>query len=130
MDGILLQSVEGLAESPFGATGGEIWEWLQAEKERVSREILADGPLCHDDVGGIDPSDDSPREIEWQHRGQLEARLREVNRAQDRLMDGGYGCCNCCGNEIERKRLAADPAVLTCLACQMITEGELVHNSL
>ncbi len=133
MDGILLQSVEGLAESPFVATGGEIWEWLQGEKEKVSREILAEGPLRHDDVGGLqesDPSEESPREIEWWHRGQLEARLREINRAQDRLIDGGYGRCNCCGNEIESKRLAADPAVLSCLACQLVTEGELVRHSL
>jgi DnaK suppressor protein len=133
MDGILLQSVEGLTESPFVATGGEIWEWLQGEKERVSLEILAEGPLRHDDVGGLqesDPSEESQREIEWWHRGQLEARLREINRAQDRLIDGGYGRCNCCGNKIEGKRLAADPAVLSCLVCQLVTEGEIVRHSL
>ena len=123
MDGILLHSVEGLAESPFVATGGEIWQWLQGEKERVSREILAEGPLCHDDVGGCDPSEDNTPELVWQHRGQLEARLRDVNRAQDLLIDGGYGHCSVCGNEIESKRLAADPAVLSCLACQLVIEG-------
>lgn len=133
MDGILLQSVEGLADSPFGGTGGEVWEWLQGEKEKLSQEILAEGPLRHDEVGGLqesDPSEESAREVEWWHRGQLEARLREINRAQDRLMDGAYGRCNYCGEEIESKRLAADPAVLSCLACQLVTEGDLFHRSL
>lgn len=125
MDGMLLQSVEGLAESQFVENGGEIWEWLQGEKEKVFQEILAEGPLRQEQVGGLqerDPSDESPREIEWWHRGQLEARLRDLNCAQDRLIDGGYGRCNVCGNEIENRRLAADPAVSLCIACQAATE--------
>jgi hypothetical protein len=46
-DGILLQSVEGLEQSPFVANAGEIWESLQSEREEVSRDLLAEGPLCH-----------------------------------------------------------------------------------
>jgi DnaK suppressor protein len=125
MDGMLLEAAEGLDESRFARAGGEIWEWLQGEKEKVFQEILAEGPLRQEQVGGLqesEPADESPREIEWWHRGQLEARLRDLNSAQDRLIDGGYGRCDGCANEIEGKRLAADPAVSLCIACQAATE--------
>jgi DnaK suppressor protein len=125
MDGMLLEAAEGLDEPGFARTGGEVWEWLQAEKEKVSQEILAEGPLRQEPVGGLqetDPSDESPREVEWRHRGQLEGRLRDLNCAQDRLIDGGYGRCDGCGNEIENRRLAADAAVSLCIACQAATE--------
>jgi len=127
MDGILLQTVEGLGDSPFVGTGGEIWEWLQAEKEEVSRDILAEGPLCHGEVGGVqenEPREESDREIEWRHRAQLEARLREVNDAQDRLLDGAFGRCVDCGNEIDVKRLQADPTASLCIDCQRIADTE------
>jgi RNA polymerase-binding transcription factor DksA len=132
-DGILLQSVEGLGESPFVGTGGEIWELLQGEKEEVSQELLAEGPLCQDEAGGLresEPSETNGREIEWRHRGQLEARLREINDAQDRLIDGGYGRCTDCGKEIESRRLVADPAASLCIACQRSTDVETRFRTL
>lgn len=127
-DGILLQSVEGLGDSLLVESGGQIWAFLQGEKEEVSRELVAEGPLCHREVGGLRESESSEtnsQEIEWRHRGQLEARLRDINDAQDRLMDGGYGRCTDCGNEIGRMRLAADPVASLCLACQTNIEGEV-----
>ena len=127
MDGILLQTVEGLGDSPFVGSGGEIWEWLQTEKEEVSRDLLAEGPLCQSEVAGVQENEapeESDREIEWRHRAQLEARLRDVNDAQDRLLDGAYGWCKDCGNEIGVKRLHADPAVSLCIDCQRIADSE------
>ncbi len=129
MDGILLQSVEGLGDAPPVRTGCEIWEWLQGEKEEVAREILSEGPLCQTAVSGVqeaEASEENWREIEWRHRGQLEARLREINDAQDRLMDGAYGRCADCGAEIGSKRLAADPATSLCIICQRSTEAQPV----
>jgi RNA polymerase-binding transcription factor DksA len=126
-DGILLQSVEGLGNSPFVATGGEIWEWLQGEKEKVSQELLARGSLCQNEAGGLRENEASAtnvREIEWRQRGQLEARLRDINEAQDRLIDGDYGKCAGCGKQIDSRRLAADPASSLCLDCQNIADGE------
>ena len=38
-DGILLQSAEGLANSPLVGTGGGIWQELQAEKDEVCRDL-------------------------------------------------------------------------------------------
>ena len=126
-DGIFLQSVEGLGHSPFVADAGEIWESLQGEREGLSRELLAGGPLCQREAGGLRDSETSEtngREIEWRLRGQLEGRLRDVNDALDRLMDGAYGKCADCGNEIDRRRLMAEPAASLCLECQKIADGE------
>jgi RNA polymerase-binding transcription factor DksA len=127
MDGMLLQTVEGLGDSPFVGSGGQIWEWLQAEKEEVCHDLLAGGPLCQSDAHGVqelEAPEESDREIEWRHRAQLEARLREVNDAQDRLLDGAYGCCQFCGEQIDAKRLQADPAVSLCLECQRTADTE------
>ena len=127
MDGILLQTVEGLGDSPFVGSGGEIWEWLQAEKEEVCRDLLAEGPLCQSEARGLresEAAEENDREIEWRHRGQLEARLRDVNDAQDRLLDGAYGLCIDCGKAIDGKRLQADPAASLCIDCQRIVDSE------
>jgi len=133
MDGILLQTVEGLGDAPLVRTGCEIWEWLQGEKEELAHDLLSEGPLCQTAVSGVqeaEASEENGREIEWRHRGQLEARLREVNDAQDRLLDGAYGRCTDCGVEIGNKRLAADPAVSLCITCQQSTETEVMCCSL
>ena len=133
MDGMLLQTVEGLGEAPLVRTGGEIWEWLQGEKEEVAREILSDGPLCQTAVSGVqeaEASEESGRQIEWRHREQLEARLRDLNDAQDRLMDGAYGRCVDCGAEIDIGRLAADPASALCMNCQRSAEPEAVFYTM
>ena len=124
MDGMLLQSVEGIGDSPFVGSGGEIWELLQAEKEEVARDLLAEEPITND----AEPSSESDREIAYRHREGLEDRLRVINDAQDRLMDGGYGVCEDCGAHISGKRLLADPAAALCLVCQEIAEQASAKN--
>ncbi|MGP0171729.1 TraR/DksA family transcriptional regulator [Pseudomonas sp. NCHU5208] len=54
----------------------------------------------------------------------LEALLAEaehglllVQQAQQRLADGRYGQCLCCGEPIEAARLAAMPVAQYCLSC-------------
>lgn len=129
MDGMLLQTVEGLGE-PRVPSACEIWEWLQGEKDEVAREIRAERPLCDLAVSGVqeaEPSEESTREIEWRLRSQLEARLRELGEAQGRMMDGAYGRCSDCGVEIDRRRLAADPAAALCITCQKGSDTEAVH---
>ena len=129
MDGMLLQTVEGLSDSPFLTTPGQTWELLQAEKEELARGLLAEGPLRRESVAvnEIEASEDLSQTIEWRHRGQLEDRLRAVNDAQDRLLDGGYGFCLECLEPIGRKRLLADPAAALCLACQRSVEEAIVN---
>lgn len=133
MDGILLESVEGLGEAPLNPTGPEIWERLQGEKKAVAREILSEGPLCQTAVSRVqeaEASEESGQEIEWHRRGQLEARLREINDAQDRLMSGSYGHCSDCRVEIDSRRLAADPAASLCVTCRKSVEAEAVFCTL
>jgi len=124
MEGLLLQTVEGLGESLFP---GELWELLQAEKESIAHEIIADGPLRHNatSFNECEPWDDADEQMLRRHRDILETRLRELNDAQDRLIDGGYGVCSDCRKKINEKRLQADPAASLCIACQQLAEREL-----
>lgn len=132
-DWALLESVEGLEEAPGMARAGVLWELLQGEKEDVCREISAAGTLAHGNGFGAnerDPSDEYTEEIDWRRRDQLEHRLRDIIDAQDRLNDGAYGFCAECGNEIEAKRLMADPTVTFCVSCQKSTEPESAFHTI
>lgn len=42
---------------------------------------------------------------------------RRIEAAIKRIDEGEYGYCTACGEEIAKKRLAADPAVATCIKC-------------
>jgi RNA polymerase-binding transcription factor DksA len=133
MDGLLLQTVEGLGDDSRLRTGGAIWEWLQGEKEEVAHEILSEGPLCQSAVSGVqeaEASEENGRELEWRHRGLLEARLRELNDAQDRLLDDSYGRCTECLGEIDSKRLEADPASALCINCQRSAEPDALFYTM
>lgn len=125
MDGVLLQSVEALGDSPFIGGAGEMWELLQAEKENLEQSILSGGSLAQDGSAvpeEHEPSEDCARELEWHRRETLEGRLRDLNDAQDRLIDGGYGLCLECSNQIDTRRLVADPAASLCVNCQTLAE--------
>jgi RNA polymerase-binding transcription factor DksA len=132
MEGVFLQTVEGLGESPFPGYAGEWWELLQAEKEDITHEIVADGPLAHDaiSVSESEPEDDAAENMQRRHRNRLELRLHDLNDAQDRLIDGGFGLCANCGKRISEQRLHVDPAVSLCVACQQIAEGEMLRRAL
>ncbi len=126
MEGVLLQTVEGLGESPLP---GELWELLQAEKESIASEILADGPIRHEApaFNECEPWDDAEESMQRRHRCLLESRLRELNDAQDRLFGGGYFFCTECGTPIGEKRLRANPAASRCITCQATDEAKQVH---
>lgn len=133
MDAMLLESVEGLGHSPFVASPGAIWESLQAERERIGRELLSEGQLCECEVNGLlesEASEEYTREIRWRRRSQLEDRLRAISEAQDRVIDGLYGRCMQCGTDIGSKRLLADAAALLCIDCQRSIEELLALDDL
>lgn len=46
------------------------------------------------------------------------AELREVRLALQRIGDGSYGVCTCCGADIGTERLMAEPQAVRCIACQ------------
>ena len=127
IDGLLLQSAEGLECELMVRASSEIWKDLQGEKQALAQDLLEEGPLCQSAVGGLqetDASEESAREVDWHYRAQLEKRLRELSDAQDRLMDGAYGRCADCGKAIGSQRLQAVPEATLCITCQRSTEPE------
>ena len=46
------------------------------------------------------------------------AELRDIDMVLERLAEGTYGRCDMCGEDIDRKRLEAQPTAIRCLACQ------------
>lgn len=131
MEGLFLQSAEAFSDSAFVGAAGEVWELLQAEKEQVAREILADLRVDESRAANEgEPSEESARAIEWRNRETLDERLREINDAQDRLLEGRYGMCLECGDRIEPKRLAVNPAASLCISCRELLEGESIFRTL
>ena len=126
-DALPLPRTQSLGNSVFIDSSGETWNWLQNLKEEVSLDLLREGPLCRSEILGLREGEESRAnawDIEWLHRAQLEARLREIVDAQDRLLDGTYGKCVECGEQIAPGRLLADPAAQLCLKCQKTVESD------
>lgn len=48
----------------------------------------------------------------------LEANLRDVEKALERIAKGTYGICKYCNKEITEKRLRARPASSSCIDCK------------
>lgn len=110
-------------ETPL-ANAGLIWGQLHAEREEICSALLADAHTADLQEFEIDGNDESARDVEFKHRELLQARLRQIDDALDRLLSGVYGRCSDCNTSIEDKRLAADPAIAFCIACQQFTECE------
>ena len=49
-------------------------------------------------------------------------RIRQVERALERLESGGYGWCENCGAAIPAERLAAFPSATLCVTCKQLEE--------
>lgn len=47
----------------------------------------------------------------------LQATLAHVVRAQEKLVDGTYGACDRCGEDVPPERLEAMPWATRCVAC-------------
>ena len=69
------------------------------------------------------PSEDEIRDVEYSHRDALRRELLAVRDALQRIRARKYGECTRCGGEIDGKRLACNPAVELCFACQTEVEG-------
>jgi len=48
----------------------------------------------------------------------LEASLRDVEKALERIGKGTYGTCKYCNKEIDEKRLRARPSSSSCIECK------------
>ena len=103
-----------LIEIPIGGKGGYTWNRLHSEREDICEALLKD--------------DDERKEP-------LQARLRKVDDALDRLMSGSYGICSNCGRSIDDRRLDIDPALELCIDCrepdsELSSSGDVMLESL
>jgi DnaK suppressor protein len=69
--------------------------------------------------------EDETREVDYRYRQNLQAMLRHLDEALQRLTDKTFGRCVDCGKNIEGKRLQIAPTVSRCLACQSVLESSL-----
>jgi hypothetical protein len=89
-----------LVEIPIGGESGFVWNRLHEEREDICNALLKDtGPFFKE------------------RQKLLQARLRKIDDALDRLMSGSYGNCSKCGRAIDNSRLDIDPALALCLDC-------------
>jgi RNA polymerase-binding transcription factor DksA len=104
-----------LIEIPIGGKGGLTWNRLHSEREDTCEALLKDD----------------------ERKESLQARLRKVDDALDRLMSGSYGICSKCGRSIDEWRLDIDPALELCIDCggresaaQLNSSGDVVVEKL
>jgi len=93
-----------LVEIPIGGKSGSVWNRLHGEREDT----------CETLARLSEPGSDIYREL-------LQARLRKIDAALDRLMSGSYGNCSQCGLAINEASLDVDPATSLCLDCSAIS---------
>ena len=86
-----------LIDIPIGGKGGYFWNRLHSQREDICEALLKDGAAESAEL--------------------LQARLRKVDDALDRLMSGSYGNCSNCGEAIDDTTLEIDPALELCLNC-------------
>lgn len=106
------------ADNLLKQTGGAVWNRLHSEREDICEALLKD-PVPGSGVaaGSADPSEENVLQLSVWHRELLQARLRKIDDALDRLMSGSYGCCSKCGKWIEDTKLEFDPAIAFCISC-------------
>ena len=112
-----------LMDIPIGGAAGFTWNRLHEEREEICRALLREHGFVADE-----------------RRDWLQARLRRVDDALDRLMSGSYGKCSKCGRAIDEPKLRIDPAQSLCQECwtgepsrpmpQTISFGDVILESL
>jgi DnaK suppressor protein len=102
-----------------------VWHRLHSEREEACEALLNDARREKNRAGTC-LNQSWSREAETTHREILQARLRQLDDALDRIVAGTYGECSSCGRWIEDNRLAADPSLSLCIDCQQRVEHHLL----
>jgi RNA polymerase-binding transcription factor DksA len=106
------------ADNAFERNGGFVWNRLHSEREDICEALLkgvrTDRESRVASSGALKEDEIVPEK--WRPE-LLQARLRKVDDALDRLMAGSYGNCARCGRWIEDTKLDFDPAIAFCLGC-------------
>jgi len=97
---------------------GLVWNRLHSEREDICEALLKDSqPSTETQSGKQRMSKEEAARAAYWHRELLQARLRKIDDALDRLMAGSYGNCSRCGRWIEDTKLEFDPALTYCVEC-------------
>jgi Prokaryotic dksA/traR C4-type zinc finger len=94
-----------LVEIPIGGKDGFAWNRLHGEREEICEALIKEATAG---------------------RLNMQARLRRLDDALDRLMSGSYGYCSRCGRAIDDSQLEIDPAAALCHECRRGSAGDLV----
>lgn len=104
-------------DSSVGPKAGLVWHRLHSEREDICEALLREvAPDSEAQSAQLRSNEAGIRTANW-HRELLQARLRKVDEALDRLMAGRFGECRKCGKWIEDTKLDFDPAIAFCLDC-------------
>jgi RNA polymerase-binding transcription factor DksA len=99
-------------------SGGNVWNRLHAEREDICEALLKE-PCASSEIetAAHEISKAGPTSAASWHKELLQARLRKIDDALDRLTSGSYGSCGKCGRWIEDTKLDFDPAIAFCIDC-------------
>ena len=100
-------------ENTFDSRSGLVWNRLHSEREDICETLLKESARSFADAHPAS----GPREL-------LQARLRKLDDALDRLFSGSYGKCSKCGKRIEDLKLDIDPAAALCRECSTVVESK------
>lgn len=113
---------------PDASQLGEISRQLTARAEDLRRQIrgklgeAADVALATDHQWSDAGAAFAEAGVEYAEAQRDILELRSIMLALPRIEDGNYGICMDCGVDIPAARLIAQPAALTCVACQSVRE--------
>jgi RNA polymerase-binding transcription factor DksA len=105
-------------DNPVEQNGGVVWNRLHSEREDICEALLKEPVAAFENEAATHrlSNENAQRPSNW-HKELLQARLRKIDDALDRLMAGSYGNCRKCGKWIEDTKLDFDPAIEFCLGC-------------
>jgi DnaK suppressor protein len=67
-------------------------------------------------------ADSSARELLFQLNDTEKQKLKDIDGALQKIEQGGFGVCEKCGGEIDKKRLKAVPYARFCIKCEALME--------
>ena len=105
---------------------------LLTEEVNAKRHDTA-AASTEDQIGGVgDPGDESvarmQTDLSIEEVGRDTDELRNIESTLERIKAGTYGNCEECGNEIDYRRLEAQPTATRCILCQSQWEKTHAHR--
>lgn len=107
---------------------------LIEERDELQQQLAGRTELPEQFDGVQDSADRSVQEHAQDLQGRVmnlkSNRLEQVNAALQRIDQGSYGVCVKCNQEIDPKRLDAEPTALSCMDCLSAQEQNFTAPTL